>query len=292
MKKIIFWLLLLGTIWVGMASTVYPSDLYRVPRSYIITPETVTEGKSLDLAWFKHYTPCWEFSLMQEKYKLLRNLWFIVELWVQPEDYRLLYANYFSKLARSTPQNLIQKSLFPYANIIHAEQGKGVQTFCAVESENFYQMGTLQAKGSVVLKDIFLEGMDGTTANAKEAYFALSEIKDPHIASSPYLQIIDGKKSLFLWCFADEKTSNILYFDALALKIDAKNNSYYLSSSVRENAAVAKTLRKSAQYPEKEITLNMQLLPNVIFDHELNIPCENSRIQDIAVIDDAGLGDL
>lgn len=61
---------------------------------------------------------------------------------------------------------------------------------------------------------------------------------------------------------------------------------------MRENAAVAKTLRKSAQYPEKEITLNMQLLPNVIFDHELNIPCENSRIQDIAVIDDAGLGDL
>lgn len=58
---------------------------------------------------------------------------------------------------------------------------------------------------------------------------------------------------------------------------------------MRENAAVAKTLGKSAQYPEKEITLNMQLLPNVIFDHELNIPCENSRIQDIAVIDDAGL---
>jgi hypothetical protein len=48
-------------------------------------------------------------------------------------------------------------------------------------------------------------------------------------------------------------------------------------------------LQQSAKHPEKQITINAQLTPNVIFDHGLDIPCENSRIQDIEIVDDAGL---
>ncbi|MDR0650290.1 MAG: hypothetical protein LBG59_02545 [Candidatus Peribacteria bacterium] len=47
--------------------------------------------------------------------------------------------------------------------------------------------------------------------------------------------------------------------------------------------------KKSAANPDKEITINAQLTPNVIFDHGLDIPCENSRIQDIEIVDDGGL---
>jgi hypothetical protein len=48
-------------------------------------------------------------------------------------------------------------------------------------------------------------------------------------------------------------------------------------------------LKKSYYNPEKQITINAQLTPNVIFDHGLNIPCENSRIQDIEIVDDVRL---
>ena len=79
------------------------------------------------------------------------------------------------------------------------------------------------------------------------------------------------------------------FFGGLSVNINAVDHSYNVSSVRPFKPLDEIVFKKSATNPEKEITIHAQLTPNVIFSHELDIPCENSWIQDIEILDDAGL---
>jgi hypothetical protein len=103
-----------------MASQRQP-DLDKILRTYQLNPNN-TE-RELSLPEFKNYQPCNDFTKMQNKYQIIRSLNFIGEFGVKTTDNRSEYLTYFSKLASSTPKNLIQQSLFPYGNSMYAKQG-------------------------------------------------------------------------------------------------------------------------------------------------------------------------
>lgn len=71
--------------------------------------------------------------------------------------------------------------------------------------------------------------------------------------------------------------------------VDVVQNTYMITSSMFSDKKVENMLKKSAEHPGTEITINVQLRPNVIFNHGLDIPCENSWIQSIEIVDDGGL---
>lgn len=295
MKKLLLWLLILGNMWIVMAS-LPSSDFVDIISSYI-SQKNDSETRSLNE--YPNYKPCKEFTEMQRKYQMVYDLGFLRDLgnWITYRNWKFVsndypkYRSFFAELASFTPKNFVQQSLFPYGNSIHAESWLWTQLFCWNEKNNFYQMGTLRLEGHIVLQNIEIARKDENTltTTAQEIYFVISESKDPNIENLPYLQTIGGRKAIFLWCFSEEENAKYLEnsyignLGTLSVNIDAVHNAYNIGS-VRYNSWVQQLFKKSATSPEKKITINAQLTPNVIFDHGLNIPCENSWIQDIEII--------
>lgn len=102
-----------------------PSDF----ANYIIYYWTtkMNANKELSLNELSNYTFCPEFTKSQKTYQALYSLGFIKDFGPVLENREFTYpytahAKYFFQLASSTPKSLIQQSLFPYGNKIHAEK--------------------------------------------------------------------------------------------------------------------------------------------------------------------------
>jgi hypothetical protein len=110
----------------------------------------------------------------------------------------------------------------------------------------------------------------------------------------PYIQTdIEGKSSVSLGCAMPYGPDDPVYFRGPSLIVEPSTNLYRSTIGFGLHNYEVDIFKKSIKNPEKEITIHAELIPNVVFSHEvplfLDDSCENSRIQKVIIVDDGGL---
>lgn len=248
-----------------------------------LNEEGFTYRKQQPLDRLSTYKPCSEFTKYQKSYNIIKQLWFLY-----PNNQ---YQEYLYNLGNTTPRNTIQKVIFPYWTEKYSAEWNGIQLLCEEQQSWTYQFGSVQFKGYIELenKSVFAE-RDERSAEVpfQEITFVITESLDPNISKLSWIK--DNKFSL--WCIGEAFGKDII--DGINVNIDTVNKEFNMDSTdwrFQRQSTVnhVPLFRKSDENPRKEITIEAKLNPNVIFNHELDIPCENSRIQSIEIIDDGGL---
>lgn len=297
MKKLVLLLVMLFSLfWFSSArevsskftdflSSYYRFDIYGNSLVYmwVYSGNEVVYTKTQSLEWLPTYQGCTEFTKYQRSYNIIKQLWFLY-----PNNQ---YQEYLYKLGNTNPKNTIQKVIFPYWTEKYSAEWNGIQLFCENQQSWTYQFGSVQLKGYIELEDktVFSE-REWWSAEVpfQKITFVITESSDPNLSKLSWIK--DNKFSL--WCIGEAFGKDII--DGISVNIDTVNKEFSMWSIdwwfQRQNSVNHVSLfRKSDKNPRKEITIEAKLNPNVVFDLGLNIPCENSRIQSIEIIDDGGL---